>query len=67
MISVTLLGKTGRQLYLNPHLIETIENLPDTTITLTNGKVFVVQDSFDVIFKKIIEYRRRIGLNGNEE
>ena len=56
MIIVTRLNDT--RFYLNPHLIECMEETPDTVITLTTGKKLVVRDKVDEIIKKIIEYRR---------
>ncbi|WP_027414602.1 flagellar FlbD family protein [Aneurinibacillus terranovensis] len=43
MIHVTRLN--GTEHYLNALLIESIEATPDTVITLTNGKKFVVRES----------------------
>lgn len=56
MIIVTRLNDT--QFYLNPHLIECMEETPDTVITLTTGKKLIVRDKADAIIKKIIEYRK---------
>ncbi len=36
MIKISKLN--GKELVINCELIETIESLPDTTITMTNGK-----------------------------
>jgi flagellar protein FlbD len=52
----------NQELWLNPHLIETIEATPDTVITLTNGKRLVVKESATAVVEKIIQYRRKIGL-----
>lgn len=49
--------------YINSDLIEIIEETPDTVITLTTGKKFVVEESAQQIVKKIIEFKRKIYSN----
>ncbi|MCS6984817.1 MAG: flagellar FlbD family protein [Leptospiraceae bacterium] len=51
---------SGEVFYLNPNLIETIEETPDTVIKLTNDKKYVVKEKADVVVKRIIEYNRKI-------
>ncbi len=58
MISVKKLN--GRDVIINCDLIETIEALPDTTITMTNGKIFITTDTVDDVIEKIIEYKNKI-------
>jgi flagellar protein FlbD len=58
MIVVTRLN--GKQYYLNCELIETIENTPDTVITLRDGKKLLVSETSEQIIEKIIEYKKRI-------
>ncbi len=58
MITITRLN--GQEISVNPHLIETIEATPDTVITLTTGKKFVVIDSVADLTEKIIRYRKVI-------
>ena len=48
---------------LNTDLIETIEETPDTVITLTNGRKMVVLESAEQIIEQIIEYKRKIYIN----
>lgn len=60
MIAVNRLN--NQELWINPHLIETIEATPDTVITLTNGKRLVVKEPVTAVVEKIIQYRRKIGL-----
>lgn len=57
MIGVNRLG--GHQFVINAELIETVEETPDTVITLTTGKRFVVRDSADEVVEKVIAYRRK--------
>ncbi|MBR1752123.1 MAG: flagellar FlbD family protein [Ruminococcus sp.] len=44
---------------LNDDLIETIEECPDTTIKLTNGKIYIVAESLSEVLDKIIELRQK--------
>jgi len=46
--------------------VETIENKPDTTLTMLSGKKLVVKETPDILLKKIIDYRHRLGCLGNE-
>ena len=57
MIVLTRHNET--QFALNDDLIETIEECPDTTIKLTNGKIYIVAESLSEIIDKIIEQRQR--------
>lgn len=58
MIKVSRLNNT--EFMINCELIEFIEETPDTVITLTTGKKFVVKDSIDELLKKVIEYKSNI-------
>jgi len=60
MIRVTRLN--GSSYVLNCELIETVESTPDTVITTTNGKKFVVAEDVDEIIDRIIEYKAKIQL-----
>lgn len=46
---------------LNAILIEQVQSLPDTTITLTNGKKIVVKDKASEVVRMITEYYQLIG------
>lgn len=50
----------GAEFTLNADLIESIEANPDTVITTTNEKKFVVQESPATIQKLVREYKRDI-------
>jgi flagellar protein FlbD len=65
MIKVSRLD--GKEYYINPHQIESIEVHPDTTLLMLSGKHVVVRESVDELIDNIVEYRRRIGLFKNEE
>ena len=45
---------------LNCDLIQTVEETPDTVITLTTGAKYVVKESCEEIKKKGLEYKRSI-------
>jgi flagellar protein FlbD len=60
LIQVTRLN--GVEYWLNPHIIETIEKKPDTTITLVSGKKLVVREPPEELLAKIVEYRKRLGI-----
>ena len=62
MIQVTKLnGKTFR---INSLFIETVESFPDTTITLTNGRKYVVRETEDEVSNLIKEFYQSVGLLG---
>lgn len=58
MIQLTKIN--GEEFILNSNLIETIEETPDTIITLTNGKKLVAKESSRVIIQMVIDYQRKI-------
>ena len=64
MIEVERLN--GSKYFLNPHMIESMESLPDLTITMLSGKKVIVKNSPDDIINKIVDYRKRIGINTQE-
>jgi len=59
VIRVTRLN--GSELMLNAILIETAEETPDTIITLTTGKKFVVRESAADVVSSVRSYMRQIG------
>lgn len=65
MIQVTRLN--GKEYWINPHQIESIESNPDVTLSMLSGKHVVVKESPNVILDRIVEYRCRIGGFKNEE
>ena len=65
MIKVTRLN--GKEYFINPHQIESIEILPDTTLLMLSGKHVVVLEKIEDVIDRIIEYRKRIGYFKNEE
>ncbi|MGE5628555.1 MAG: flagellar FlbD family protein [Solirubrobacterales bacterium] len=65
MIKVT--GLDHVDFILNSDHIEKIEEVPESVITLTNGKKYLVKDSAQVIVEKVIEYKRKIYFNDSME
>ena len=45
---------------LNAELIETIEQTPDTVVTLLNGKKLIVEESMEDVVRKVMAYRRAL-------
>ncbi|WP_017185467.1 flagellar FlbD family protein [Alkalibacillus haloalkaliphilus] len=60
MITVTRLN--GEPFVLNALYIEKVQALPDTTISLANGKTYFVQESVDTIIQRSTDYYKNIGL-----
>lgn len=58
MIQLTSL--VGKQFYLNFNLIEQMAETPDTVLTLTDGKTFVVQESATQVVQLIIEFQHQV-------
>lgn len=50
----------GDEFLLNISIIETVEERPDTTITLINEKKYIVKERKDDILQQIVVYQRRI-------
>ena len=57
MIQLTKLN--GTRFSLNPDLIETIEETPDTTIRLTTKNYHIVRESTEQVIQRIILFRRQ--------
>ena len=52
---IVLTRQNGSLFALNDELIEIIEEHPDTTLKMTDGKVYIVSESMEEIIEKIIE------------
>ena len=57
---ITLNKLNGTKIVINPDLIESIEPIPDTKITLTTGNQYIVKESIEEIVTKVIKYRAEI-------
>ncbi|NBI27368.1 flagellar FlbD family protein [Chengkuizengella marina] len=60
MITVTRIN--GRKVSINALLIETIEEIPETIITLTNGKKILVLEKVKDVIVLIKNYLHDIGI-----
>jgi flagellar protein FlbD len=58
MISLTRLNNTA--LVINPDLIVSMEETPDTIITLSNGEKIAVQEKIKEVIRRVINFRRCI-------
>lgn len=45
---------------LNAEVIQTIEETPDTVITLMNEKKFIVDEPVDEVVRRVMKYRRAL-------
>lgn len=64
MIKMTKLN--GDEFFINPHLIERIEQKPDTVITMNSQIQYIARDKVEDVIDKIIEYRKKL-FNGAQE
>ena len=60
LIEVTKLN--NKKFVINSDLIETVEAMPDTTISLTTGNKYVIKESVPEVIHKIIEFRQAFNL-----
>ena len=58
MIEVTRLR--GSKIIINAELIEAVEETPDTVITLTSGKRYIVSESAKEVVGLVVQYKRNI-------
>lgn len=58
MIRVTT--RDGSEMYLNPDLIETITETPDTHITLSNGNRYLVLESARVVIDRVVNFKAHL-------
>lgn len=58
MIEVTKLN--DKKITLNSDLIETVEEVPDTSITLTNGKKIMVKETRNEVKNLVLQFKRDI-------
>lgn len=58
MIKLTRLNNST--LYVNPDLIKSIEETPDTILSLINGDHFLVREKAEEVIDRIVAYRVRI-------
>ncbi len=61
---IQLTGMNNKSFILNDDHIEKIEEVPETLITLSNGKKYIVIESVDEIKFKILKYKKEIFMQG---
>lgn len=57
MIKVTRINDT--ELVINADLIEFVEAIPDTIISLTTGKKIMVKETIDEVVERVASFKRR--------
>ncbi len=58
MIVLTRLN--GKSFVVNAEMVRSIEENPDTTITLINGDHLLVQESMEEVVERAVEYGQRL-------
>lgn len=58
MINVTKLN--GMQLTVNEDFIETVEETPDTVITMSTGRKIIIKESRQEIINLVKSYRKEL-------
>lgn len=58
MIKLTRLD--GSEVFLNPDLIELLEETPDTHVTLSNGNKYLFLEPAHVVIERIVSFKARI-------
>ncbi len=64
MIKVTRLNNSP--LVVNVDLIEFVESIPDTIISLTTGKKIMVKESMDQIIERVTDFKRQCSVRFGE-
>jgi flagellar protein FlbD len=59
-LMIKLTGLNKKEFILNAEIIEKIEVVPETLITLVNGKKYLVLESADEVIDKVLRYKRKI-------
>lgn len=58
MIRVT--GMNSKEFVLNADHIEKLEEVPETLITLINGKKYIVLETLEEVIEEVIRYKNKI-------
>ena len=58
MIEVTRIN--GTKILINPHMLEIVEETPDTVLTLNTGRKIIVKESRQEIDNLVKSYRKDI-------
>jgi len=57
----------GEEFMLNERHIEIMEEKPDTVVTLTNDRKYIVKESIEEILAKIREYKASLSAAGDAD
>ncbi len=57
---IPLIRLNGQSIMVNCDLIESVEETPDSVVTLTSGNKLIVRDRMADIERKIVEFKRKI-------
>lgn len=57
---IKLTGLNKQEFILNAEIIEKIEKVPETLITLINGKRYLVLESTEMVIDQILKYKKKI-------
>ena len=57
---IQLIRLNGQSVMVNSDLIESLEETPDTVVTLTSGNKLIVRDRMAQVQQKIIDFKRKI-------
>lgn len=57
---IYLTGMDNKEYVLNADHIEKIEEVPETIITLINGKKYIVLESIEDVVSDVIRYKSKI-------
>ena len=58
MIALTHLS--GRELWVNPDLLQSMEATPDTMLVLVNGQHVIVREAPTVVATRLLDYRAKV-------
>ena len=58
MVNLTRLNDS--KVVINADLIEFVESLPDTIVTMTTGQKIMVKESVEEVVRLVVEYKRSI-------
>jgi len=50
----------GKTIVINAEQIQSVENVPDTIITLTNGTRLMVRNTIEEVERLFVEYKRNL-------
>jgi len=63
MIKVTRINDS--ELVINSDLIEFVEAIPDTIVSLTTGKKIMVRESIDEVIERVAAFKRKSAIRVN--